>query len=237
MRIVQSFRSRILLGALLCLAVGSGVLQATMTPSVWVSHQMIGLTENGWLAWRTTRQIQSYYSYSVKSVLVEINQANGCGTVHGEDKETDWHDSEANGNWSRSAPAVDGDASMAMPGQLTPALPSGWRSQFASNDDGLVLDYFGVQRLLYTRAALTGWAKVQGVVLADPVHVAGVLEPVHGWRGDGMVYVTLETAERDIDIDYARFIVPVNLAAVIANQEAESTNRRKGPLHGPPTGC
>ena len=52
-----------------------------------------------------------------------------------------------------------------------------------------------------------------------------------------MVYVILETADRDIDIDYARFIVPVDLAAVIANQEAESTNRQKGPLHGPPTGC
>ena len=116
-------------------------------------------------------------------------------------------------------------------------VPSGWQTQFVSRDEGLLLHYYGEQQLLYDRVALVGWAKLQGIDLADPARLLDVKEPAHSWRGDGMVYVILETADRDIDIDYARFIVPVDLAAVIANQEAESTNRQKGPLHGPPTGC
>lgn len=216
----------------------SGPVFASLSPATWVSHRLIGVKGDSWVAMRAERHFSSYYKYQTKSELHLVQVASGCRREAIVLTETETSDTDSLGNW---AVKIVGGANLpaGVLDKMVPVVPSGWNEGINIVSGAITLDNKGEDVVVIPAAMVVKWAELQGIPAIDVLQISGMFESTDAVREDGMMFLELETKEGgDIDVDYARFILPLAARALYKQLEIEVIDQAKlTGVQPQPTGC
>lgn len=224
---------------ILVLAVVVGVISvatatATIGPATWTVHRFLGTTDGGWVTLRTDRQLRNAYAYRSDLSLETYDLSTGCIRARAVLDVSAFEDADASETWSKATESAPGGAPVALPRDLHPAVPSGWVDALKVAGGAIVITRDDRDMVLVADEALKQWASLQGVGLSEEPKLVDVYESVHGWRDDAAVFVEVETGHRDIDVDFGRFVVPVDIGAALNAMDRDADIGKTQPT---PLGC
>ena len=190
-------------------------VEASSASALSTAQQIVGLSEAGWKVIQTTRTVSSRYEYTSSVEVLEFDRHTGCpasATVISGYLNTD---KDASGVWQQSRSVKTAKSDGDLLGNLKPVLPSGWQEMLKVVSGELVLTYQGEDHVIIGKSDLAKWITHYEFEEPDPnLLVATVWESVDAWRNEGPVFVEVETAHRDLDVGYLRFVLPVQIGQI-----------------------
>ena len=233
---INSIVKRLAVLGLACLAAAPAM--ASLSPATWVSHRLIGVKGDSWVAMRAERHFSSYYKYRTKSELHLVQIATGCRSEAVVLKETETVDENASGNWSVKA-VGGGPLPAAALDNMVPVMPRGWHAGIKIVSGAVTVASDEKDVVVIPAGMVAKWAELQGIPAIDELQISGMFESTDAVRQDGMMFLELETRDGgDIDVDYARFIVPLAIVKLFKELESGVTNLAKlAGVQPQPIGC
>ena len=180
---------------------------ASANQSTWISHRLIGIAGDNWIAVRLERYVPSYYSGDVSSEIHVRRIADGCPVSKVVLQQIEHRDTDSHGNWTSEV--VKSGTVPDVVATMTPVAPSDWRSEIKLTTDGLSMDRGNGPVVIVPMEAVRNWARLHGGEMDIDLRLSDTYEAVDVPGKEAMLFVELETIYRDGDVDYARFIVPV----------------------------
>ncbi len=185
--------------------------RASTSPATWVTDRIIGVSDGAWIALHVERNVKSGYEYRTRSEVRIIRVTNSCihkrvslGDVNNVDR-------EATGNWQKSQISRGDGSNLAVLSTMAPVVPSDWRELITIENGSIALLEDKKKIPIIPSGTVLKWATLQGAKINSVSRIAAVFQSADTLRGNNWIYLEIETAERDVDVDYTRFVLPLKI--------------------------
>lgn len=224
-----------MIAAMAALAVPAG---ASLSPGKWTVQRIVAVKDDAWIAIHSRRNHTSYYRYRSTAEVRVTRTGTGCIVERRSLGSVIHKDVAANGRWTRTVVAPGQSQPFGVMRGAVVVLPVGGRERLSLTSGAVMLRYGDRSYELVSAANIARWAGLAGITLNDEVRIAELVSPSDDLSRPQPSFVVVETRHRDIDADYARFVVPVNLHAFQARLDRGVTDRAGLAVGQPqPTGC